>query len=48
MLCSNRPKVGVGCHSHGHFPEQLKTFLPTNVGTADAMGRRFEKKDASG
>ena len=44
MVCSNRPKVGVGCHSHGHFPEQLKTFLPTNVGTADAMGRRFVRK----
>ena len=44
MVRSNRLKVGVGCHSHGHFPEQLKTFLPTNVGTADAMGRRFVRK----
>ena len=44
MVRSNRPKVGVGSHCHGHFPEQLKTFLPTNVGTADAMGRRFVRK----
>ena len=45
MVCSNRPKVGVGSHSHGHFPEQPKTFLPTNVGTADAMGRVFVRKE---
>ena len=36
--------MGVGSHCHGHFPEQLKTFLPTNVGTADAMGRRFVRE----
>ena len=45
MVRSNRLKVGVGCHSHGHFPEQLKTFLPTNVGLADAMGRVLLRKE---
>ena len=44
MVCSHRPKVGVGSHSHGHFPEQPKTFLPTNVGTADAMGSGFMRE----
>ena len=44
MVRSNRPKVGVGSHCHGHFPEQLKTFLPTNVGTADAMGSGFMRE----
>ena len=44
MLCSNRPKVGVCSHCHGHFPEQVKTFLPTNMGTADAMGRLFRRE----
>ena len=33
--------MGVGSHCHGHFPEQLKTFLPTDVGTADALGSGF-------
>ena len=41
MVCSNRPKVGVWTHGLAHHAEQVKTFLPTNVAIADAMGSGF-------
>jgi len=44
MVCSNRPKVGVWTHGLAHHAEQVKTFLPTNVAIADAMGSGFMRE----
>ena len=44
MVRSNRPKMGVWTHGLAHHAEQVKTFLPTNVAIADAMGRRFRRE----
>ena len=44
MVRANRPKMGVWTHGLAHHAEQVKTFLPTNVAIADAMGSGFMRE----